>query len=163
MLKLKNKIYLPLLVLLALSLSSCSDYWWQRGQAPSPKDLLTKANTEFATVAKEDAVKNNRDSALIKAATDVKESLNKAVSLSDEKANTEEIVNLLETSALTFTRLEGKINYTSRPAYGELSAQIFATKNAIKNKNSVKNESLTLLSARVIKFMASELALPNII
>ena len=135
-----------LLFLLVIGSTSCTEYWWTRGQPPSTSDLLERANDRFKTSYKKRAEKREDIASLAKNLT---ESLNQSVESADA-------TNLNQVQS-DFIKLEGKLSIGSRAAYSELSKQIRAF---VSSENNFNKPAYRLFASRSIMFLASELKTP---
>ena len=142
---------------LAILTSSCSDYWWERGQPPHPEKLLQSAGKVL--VESQQANAGSRDDI----ATDIEKISSKINALSDHLAadstagDSNELVKDVSSS---LAELEGKISVPSRAAYGELAGQwrLWAKKDI---SNTSFTPALQLLSSRTLRFMAREISSPK--
>lgn len=153
-----KRLSLKILVLLTISifLSSCSDYWWNRGQPESSATLLAKSQDRYASAATAHANKrpdiaadfNSLQKKLLSAVTSVnKNDSSKAQNLNDVKNS--------------FIALEGKLSVGSRAAYGELSGQLRSFVEKTEKGEDVQASAFSLFAARTIFFMSREIATPG--
>ena len=139
-----------LLILLVICSTSCTEYWWTRGQPPSTSDLLERANDRFSTSFEQRSEKRADIANLAKSLTN---SLNQSVNSTN--------ANSLNKVQSDFIKLEGKLSIGSRAAYSELSKQIRAfSNNSSTNEGSVNKSAYRLFASRSIMFLASELKTP---
>ena len=139
-----SKVFLSLMLI--LSTSACNEYWWTRGQAPSPSELLKKASSRVSETHSESSYKREEIYTVAKSIID-------SISNSSEYS-----VETLSSVEENFRTLEGKLSFGNRAPFGELHGQL---KNFINNKNKNANtEALTLYFARVLFFLSSEMKVP---
>lgn len=138
-----------LLGLILITTASCSDYWWTRGQAPSPKDLYSRSESKLKTAINDNSQGKPEISEVSKGLIT---SLSTVVEQGSDKSYTA-IANSIE----LFGNLEGNLSYGSRPAYGELSGQLRAFASQAKEKRLSK-EAFLLYSSRVFDFLSNELS-----
>ncbi len=142
-----------LLISLLLTLSACNEYWWTRGQPPSTTELLNRASLrveEASSSSKEDR-------------KEILEITNSILSsskflLEEDKLDTNKANLLLSDLEKSFKSLEGKLSYTNRPPFNELSGQLRAFKSS---NTEIDKSALTLYTARVLFFLSSEISVPK--
>jgi len=137
---------LLLILLVITSLTSCTEYWWTRGQPPSTSDLLVRANDRFETSFSKRSEDRKDIAELAKSLTN---SLNESVKTTNS--------NSLQKVQSDFIKLEGKLSIGSRAAYSELSKQI----RAFIGSDKVNKSGYKLFASRTIMFLASELKTPK--
>ena len=134
-----------LLFLLVICSTSCTEYWWTRGQPPSTSDLLERANDRFKTSYSNRSEKRSDIASL---AQNLTSSLNESVNSTNASS-----LNKVQSD---FIQLEGKLSIGSRAAYSELSKQI----RAFVGSNKINKPAYRLFASRSIMFLASELKTP---
>ena len=140
------------LLLILLSSSACTEYWWSRGQPPSPKERFSRQETNLAAALEES--KSSKPE-LANSAARISALLSEIVNRQEKRQT--ETYTLLDALAVDFMKLEGKLSYTSRPAYGELSSQIRAFQSNLREGGGFADNAFKLFAARACSFLASEL------
>ena len=135
-------------VIIFTTLNSCSEYWWTRGQPPSPSEILKRAQSR---------VEENKEKYSDKR-PEISKIAEKIVS-ETSSLSSENLTDALNTLENTFTGLEGQLSYGSRPPFNELSGQLRAMKENSKN-GTVSEEAVKLYFARVLFFLSSEMRVP---
>lgn len=140
----KFTVTIKRLVILSVlfAFSSCTDYWWSRGQAPAVEELLSRSERKLDNAVIEHSTRRKEFAAI---AEEVKLAL--LGSIEDRSK--------VSSANKSFLKLEGRISYGSRPAYGELSGQLRVFENKSGTKNFPK-EAFTLYVSRVFDFLANE-------
>lgn len=138
--------------------TGCSEYWWTRGQTPSVKTLVTRAESDFEN-AKSRFSTTRPD--LFPAAAEIRDALTGALAIAERGGGTRQVATLVEACINDFVQLEGKLSIGSRAAFGELSGQlrVIAT-NATEGKD-IEYAPLGLFTARTLFFLANELSVPQ--
>jgi hypothetical protein len=131
-----------------LGTSACNEYWWTRGQAPSPAESLKKAQDRISENKLE--FKDMRPEITKTAEKIVAET----TKLSED--NLDAIFADLENS---FLSLEGKLSYGNRPPYNELLGQLRVLREKTKSKD-LKIEAAQLYLSRVLFFLSTEMKVP---
>src|SRR5690606_38539326 len=114
----KMKALSFIVILSALSLTACSEYWWTRGQPPRPGKLYTRAQ---ATLNEAKHANSYQREEVIELSGKIEKSLNSMIKSSSEGQSTREAISNLKSS---FVLLESKLSKGSLPAYAELSGQL---------------------------------------
>ena len=148
------KKLLNIFVTLAIfSLSSCTEYWWTRGQPPSVSELLSQSQSRL-----ENAISTSDSAnATVKMSKDIENGLLKVVSSLEEKNSVSEVRSSLYSLANNFYALDGNLTMGSRAAYGELSGQLRSFVSKIENGSVPSPQTFGLFTARTLNFLASEL------
>ena len=152
------------LILLCLILSvllACSEpetnYWWTRGQVPSSRTLLVRAQQQL-----DEARRNNAYSRadFAKLSQQLEALLTGTLKdLEAKKVGNNFSASLIKTQA-EFMKLEGQLSFGSRPAYGELCAEVRNFAQRATGGESVSAPAFTLFTARALFFLANELEVP---
>ena len=136
-----------------LLLTACNEYWWTRGQPPSVKDLLQRANIRF-TESSDSQLRSD----FLPQAQKLKDLL--VNSVDQHGKNEQDTLNALKSVESEFIALEGKISIGSRAAYGELSNQMRSFIEIQESKKDFDSSAYTLFASRSIMFLANELKVP---
>lgn len=134
--------------------TSCSDYWWTRGQAPGVNTLLSRAQEQFKQAMSSDPYKRSD-------VADLARNLETAVLSAHDsaKANDDQVQTKLSDVVNSFAALEGKLSITSRAPYAELFGQARALRDRAADKR-VEEAAVGLFAARTIFFLANEMSVP---
>jgi hypothetical protein len=146
-----------LILILSLTTSGCSEYWWTRGQPPSVKQLVQRHKMRLAQARKEN--KYERDDFII--LSDSLAGSLEQIYLSIGSKNKAEVLTLLEQSQRDLIALEGQVSIGSRAALGELSGQFRGFQNFADNGQLLDKNSFGLFTARALSFLANELSVPS--
>lgn len=144
-----NKAKLLLLGLTLFSTSSCSDYWWSRGQAPSPTALYHKSESKLQKSIEDNS---QRRAEIANLSKDLKSSLSAVIEQGSDSHGSN-----IKRSRELFSNLEGAISYGSRPAFAELAGQLRVIEANAKS-NQFSKEAFLLYSSRVFDFLSNELS-----
>ncbi len=146
-----------LVILLTLSFSACSEYWWTRGQPPSTQELFDRANEKISESLKS---RSHERPEVAANAIEVQKGLNV---LNGSEQTQEQILSSLKTIEVAFKNIERKVSYGNRPPLNELSGQLRALEHEILS-NSITNEgrfsALRLFGSRVLNYFSTELNVP---
>lgn len=148
----------PLLIILALScpLVGCTEYWWQRGQPPSVKTLMTRATTDFET-----AIAMKKRPELVPLAQSLEGCLKQVTAEAGRSATSPN--NKLNESLMQcksdFISLEDHLSVTNRASYGELAGQLRVFVDGASLGKAPDPSAFGLFTARTLFFLASELEL----
>lgn len=134
-----------LLLSFLFTTSACNEYWWTRGQAPAPDELLKRALKRVEENHTESKYKRDEIYAIAS-------SISQYVVAND--AYSVETLSAIEDS---LKNLEGKLSYGNRAPYSELSGQL---RQFQKTQNIENQEPLRLFYARLLFFLSSELKVP---
>ena len=143
-----------------LTLSACNEYWWTRGQPPSAKELVLRAEDRFNLSINERA-QTRADFA--PSAQKLKSSLLQTLEASyknDKSKNDNSLKESVKATEMSFIELEGKMSIGSRAAYGELCNQIRAFASKADAGENVDPSAFELFTSRSIFFLANELKVP---
>lgn len=138
-----------ILIGLLLTTASCSDYWWSRGEVPSPKDLYNKSEAKLQTFIHDNSKKRAEIASI---SSQMISALSSVIELESDKKDS----NILHSIEI-FSNLDGIISYGSRPAYAELAGELRAFASQAREKKLSK-EAFLLYSSRVFDFLSNELS-----
>lgn len=144
---------------LLVSLSSCTEYWWTRGQPPASNEVLQRAIDRLAEVEVEYPDKRPE---IAEAAKKFSSHIEQIISLAG--TNPKSTTSVLEKLELELMALEGKLSYGNRAPLSELSGQFRSFKGLIleKGPNSVPSEVFSLFGARLLFMLSSEMKVPPV-
>lgn len=152
-----RSLTLSCLLLVALPASGCTDYWWQRGQPPSVKTLMSRATTDLETAI----AAKKRSADLVQLAKTI-ESCTKQAAVESGAAGNSPSTKLSEALGQCkqgFVSLEDHISVTNRAPYAELSGQLRVFVDASSKGEKLDPSAVGLFAARTLFFLASELEL----
>lgn len=152
-----RKLVIVMLSLLLVQ-AACTDYWWERGQAPGVGDLMARseARLEEARVQR----KSER-SELLEPSRELEVSLKAAVSALKTDGSLDKVAVELEKSRAIFLTLEPLLSVGSRAAYGELAGQLRVFLEQAKSGGRIEYAGFGTFSARTLSFLAAELHAPK--
>ena len=154
-----SKIILgPFVLLLALSWSGCTEYWWTRGQPPSVSEMIAKAQTKLTATRKKYGTHREKVGA---ASEQIELSLHQAVVLVQGKGTTAEVAEQLSVAEQAFIELDTNVSMGSRAALGELSGQLRRLSKNVNSGTMPEFTNIGLFTARTLSFLASELEMPK--
>jgi len=144
---------------LLISLSSCTEYWWTRGQPPASNEVLQRAKDRLAEVEVEYP---DQRPEIADSAKKVSSHIEQIISLAG--TNSQSTTNELEKLEQELVALEGKLSYGNRAPLSELSGQFRSFKGLIleKGADSVPPEVFSLFGARLLFMLASEMQVPPV-
>ena len=150
---------LSLLFIVTIFASCNLEYWWTRGQPPTPEKLFHNASLELLSSIQTNKFKRDELAKDAQSLLALAEQISKKGEKESTTANMDnsqvvkKIITILE-------GLEGKLSWGNRAPYGELIGQYRVARNSLE-KNEYSSGGLVLLNARLIKFLNSELNLPS--
>jgi hypothetical protein len=148
------KLFLSSLFL--LTLNSCSEYWWTRGQPPASSEILSRAKSRVIEVHQD--LPSERPEIYLLA-----DSLSSEFNIiTSEDTKSKQLSGSFSKIEEALYSLEGKLSYGNRAPLQELSGQF----RALKEKGltvgfeNLPKESLKLFGARVLFMLSSEMKVP---
>lgn len=146
------------LVCCSATFLGCTEYWWTRGQPPSPSSLVEQGQKELAEARR--TSKGNRET-VAEVSRDLEYSLTHALRLISSDGSGEEITEHLESSRKALMTLEGKVSYGSRAPLGELAGQLRKFLALTAHGEQPEYEGFALFTARTLSLLATELTVPS--
>lgn len=147
---------LSLIALGAYFASNQDSYWWERGQPPSPSQLLTKAKQSYLETKAE---RVSRRKVSIEIFDMILAEMDQALAGNNSSDSTVKVAPLLRAGTL-LRSLEGKLSAGSRVPLGELSSQLRVLISKQKIGEEVSLATLKLFTARLTYFFQRELPMP---
>lgn len=142
-------------ILSLLGMVGCNEYWWTRGQPPSVKELVERAQDRFNSTVEERALAR---SDFAPAAQKLRNALIQALHATSKSGHISK--DLIKDVEVSFIEMEGKLSVGSRAAYGELCNQIRAFANKVELGEQLDSSAFGLFASRSIFFLTSELKVP---
>ncbi len=134
--------------------SGCTEYWWERGQAPSISELV-KRSQEKLQVASNQYGSGRGD--ILELSKQIDLCLAEAVRV----PSSPQVLGHMKECRESFLSLDGKLSVGSRAPYGELSGQLRTIIETLEQGEQVADHSLGLFAARARFFLANELSMPK--
>ena len=152
----RTLLFISALVLVAQSLTSCSDYWWERGQALSTADLLKRASEHYESAQARYGAERAEFQSVAQA---LNGSLEGALTTLETDHSGTGVKKLLLACEESFGALEGKLSVGSRAPYGELSGQLRSMVGRLEKGEEISKSAFSLFTARTRFFLANEFAM----